>query len=175
MMISKCPSLKQWDSIPDDIALNIASFLQVSDICSLGSCSRFWRDLCASDFLWISLSKQRWPSLDFSKIGIVRDYDEESDQQSSLSAKVWRSFYINWHQVMAGRATAIVKFVKQSSRDESLEVGDFLRAIGELCSMEFGFKDVQLFLFTTKQNVLLNLIGLHYSLFWLGVPCSNIG
>lgn len=71
---------------------------------------------------------------------------------------------------MACRAAIVAKFVKQCSQHESLEVGDYLRAIAHLCSMELGFEDVQQFLFTTNQNVLLNLIGLHYSLLFLGIP-----
>ncbi|KAL5995977.1 hypothetical protein ACLOJK_026050 [Asimina triloba] len=75
---------------------------------------------------------------------------------------------------MADRVAAIVQFVKQCSQDDSLEVGDYLKAVRDLCSMELGFKDVQLFLFSSKQNVLLNLIGLHYSLFWLGVAALSV-
>jgi hypothetical protein len=37
--------------------------LKVLDLCSLGSCSQFWRDSCGSDSIWESLTKQRWPSL----------------------------------------------------------------------------------------------------------------
>ncbi|KAF6157210.1 hypothetical protein GIB67_041671 [Kingdonia uniflora] len=60
----------EWnrDSIPDDIALHIASSLKVSDVCALGSYSRLWRKLCSSDYIWLSLSRNRWPSLDFSKL-----------------------------------------------------------------------------------------------------------
>ncbi|KAL5995976.1 hypothetical protein ACLOJK_026049 [Asimina triloba] len=83
---------KQWEltgnSLPDDVALNIASFLQPSDVCALGSCSRFWRDLCSSDFLWISLSKQRWPSLDFSKVSAGIGSDRDSQRRFSSSAKL---------------------------------------------------------------------------------------
>ncbi|KAJ8623155.1 hypothetical protein MRB53_031684 [Persea americana] len=70
--MAKSSNLQKWEltqnSIPDDIAFNIVSFLSASDVCSLGCCSRFWRDLCASDFIWISLSKQRWPSFDLYKM-----------------------------------------------------------------------------------------------------------
>lgn len=37
---------------------------QETDVCSLGSCSRFWRRICGSDALWFALSKRRWPSVD---------------------------------------------------------------------------------------------------------------
>lgn len=41
----------------------LINILKVLDLCSLGSCSRFWRDSCGSDSIWESLTKQRWPSL----------------------------------------------------------------------------------------------------------------
>lgn len=55
------PSL---DSIPDDIAFGVAAFLGAGDLCSLGSCSRFWRRLCSTDCLWAALSARRWPFLE---------------------------------------------------------------------------------------------------------------
>ncbi|KAG1371208.1 putative Chromatin-remodeling complex ATPase [Cocos nucifera] len=71
---------------------------------------------------------------------------------------------------MAGAVSTVIKFVEQSSQNESIEVGYYLKAIADLGLMELGFEDVQLFLFARRQNVLLNLIGLHYSIFWLAVP-----
>ena len=73
---------------------------------------------------------------------------------------------------MAIGASSVIKFVEECSQNESLEVGYYLRALRELCSMEVGFKDVQLFLFTRKSSALLNLIGLHYSILSLGIPVS---
>ncbi|KAH9765621.1 F-box domain-containing protein [Citrus sinensis] len=49
--------------LPEDIAFKIISFLEESEVCALGCCSRFWRNLCGSDCIWESLSKQRWPLL----------------------------------------------------------------------------------------------------------------
>ncbi|KAI3979606.1 hypothetical protein MKX01_013701 [Papaver californicum] len=117
------------NTLPDDIALNIASFLQVLELWSLGSCSKFWRELCSADYLWVSLSKDRWPG--------------------------WRRFYINKHGDMACRANNIVKFVEEcTSPSKFLEIGDFLKAVQDLSLMDFGFKDVVMFFFTSKQNVL---------------------
>lgn len=69
---------------------------------------------------------------------------------------------------MAGRVTAVTKFVEKCL--STLEVGDYLKAIEELSNMQVGFKDVQMFLFKPKCNVLLNLVGLHYCISWLEVP-----
>lgn len=52
----------------------------------------------------------------------------------------------------------------------SLEVGDYLKAVENLCTMHLGFKDVQMHLFKPQHNVLINLVGLHYCMYWLGVP-----
>ncbi|KAK9288511.1 hypothetical protein L1049_016970 [Liquidambar formosana] len=151
------------NSIPHDIALKIASSLQASDLCALGSCSRFWRELCGSDFLWVSLFRDRWPFLD--------GFQESS---SSDTNKGWRGFYIIQHHKMVGRATGVIKFVEECSSSESLEVGDYLKAIKDMCLMQLGFKDVQMFLFKPDLNVLLNLVGLHYCINWLGVPAEYV-
>lgn len=78
--------------------------------------------------------------------------------------------YIDKHNEMDYRATVVLNFVEHCSSSESIEVGHYLSAIDGLCSMQLGFKDVQMFLFKPKLSVLLNLIGLHYCIRWLGVP-----
>lgn len=146
--------------IPFDIALKIASSLQLSDVCSLGSCSRFWRELCASDFIWVSLSRNRWPSFVLSK------------ESSALEILGWKGFYVERHNNMAHRASVIVKYVEKCSQSGSLEVGAYLKAMEDLSVMQLGFKDIHMFLFKPKLNVLLNLVGLHYCINWLGVPAE---
>lgn len=156
-------------SLPYDITFRIASSLSVRDVCALGSCSKFWRELCGSDPIWVSLSKQRWPSLHFS--------DENFPISDSISQPLfmgWKAFYMNRHQETAGKASSIIKFVEQCSSSVSLEVRDYLKAIEELCSTGLDFKDVELFLFKPELNVFLNLIGLHYCINWLGVPAENV-
>lgn len=64
----------------------------------------------------------------------------------------------------------VLNFVEHCLSAESIEVGHYLSAIEGLCSMQFGFKDVRMFFFKPKLSVLLNLIGLHYCIRWLGVP-----
>lgn len=68
------------------------------------------------------------------------------------------------------KATVVLNFVEHCLSAESIEVGHYLSAIEGLCSMQFGFKDVQMFFLKPKLSVLLNLIGLHYCIRWLGVP-----
>lgn len=71
---------------------------------------------------------------------------------------------------MAGKAALIVGFVERALAYESIEVGNYLKAIDLLNYLHFGFKDVEMFLLKPKLNVLLNLVGLHYCIIWLGVP-----
>ncbi|XP_042475359.1 uncharacterized protein LOC122057353 isoform X2 [Macadamia integrifolia] len=123
----------EWtmSSLPEDIALKIASLLQVSDLCSLGSCSRFWREFCASDSIWIFLFRERWPSMVFSTAPVLNFNDRSSagaGEQFS-STKGWRAFYINRHIEMANRDAIIAKFVKQCSPSESLEADYVVEAL----------------------------------------------
>ncbi|GMH28442.1 hypothetical protein Nepgr_030285 [Nepenthes gracilis] len=158
-------------SLPYDVTLKIASSLPVRDVCALGSCSKFWRELCGSDCIWISLYKWRWPSLCYSSP--VSDNTIKS-QSSDPLFKDWRKLYIGRHNEMAGGAASVVNSVEQCSSSISLEVGDFLKAIKELCSLQLGFKDVELFLFKPELSALLNLIGLYYCIDWLEVPSDRI-
>ncbi|XVE65671.1 hypothetical protein DITRI_Ditri08aG0018800 [Diplodiscus trichospermus] len=157
--------MKQSDyknsSLPNDVALKIASYLEAPDLSSWGCCSRVWLELCGSDCLWESLLKERWPLL----------YEAAS---KNPDLKGWRRFYIKQHEEMRDRAAIVVKFVEQCLVSESLQVTDYLKAIECLKAMQFGFKDVQMLLFKPKLNVLLNLVGLHYSLNHLQVPASLV-
>ncbi|XP_048139992.1 uncharacterized protein LOC115753670 isoform X7 [Rhodamnia argentea] len=155
-------------SLPEDIALKIASFLPVGDLCALGSCSRFWREFCGSDVLWESLTRQRWPSLNFSTESSSVDHGDSS------SLEGWRDFYVKRHTEMAERAMSVVQHVEQCLFSDSLEIRDYLKAIELLNSMRLGFKDVEMFLFRAEVNVLLNLVGLHYCMHWLEVPAGHV-
>ncbi|CAA7399946.1 unnamed protein product [Spirodela intermedia] len=146
------------DSIPEDLVIAIASYLGPRDLLSLGSCSHFWYHLCASDYLWASLSACRWPLL----------------VPPCLPSLEWKEFYIRRHQEMASRVSNVVTFVKNCSQNESLEGSDFLKAVADLQSMGAGFLDIKFFLLTVKHSVLLNLIGLHYLIFSLRVPGIDV-
>ncbi|ERN16929.1 hypothetical protein AMTRI_Chr02g264650 [Amborella trichopoda] len=166
-MVSKSANSRRdinCNFLPMDIALHIASLLQISDLCSLGSSCRFWRNLCASDCMWHALLRERWSVV----------MEEENNNAEIHRNDVWRSIYIKRHKEMACRAVSVIEFVKQRSQYESLEIGDYLGASEMLFTLGFGFKDVQLILLTTKHSVLLNLIGLHYLLFRLNIEPERI-
>lgn len=85
----------------------------------------------------------------------------------------WKCFYIKWHREMAQRAASVAQHIEQCSSGASLEIRDYLKAIEELNSMQLGFGDIQMFFFRPRVSVLLNLVGLHYSISWLSMPVSN--
>ncbi|KAJ8573853.1 hypothetical protein K7X08_010364 [Anisodus acutangulus] len=148
-------------SLPDDTALKIVSSLPVGDLCSLGSCSRFWSELCGSDYIWASLCKERWPALAL---------EIESASYNNQNHEEWRVFYIRKHNEMAGKAAGVIDFVNRCLAFESIEVGHYLKAVRELDSMQFSFEDVHMFFLKFKHDVLHNFIGLHYCLISLGLP-----
>ncbi|CAI0466663.1 unnamed protein product [Linum tenue] len=146
--------------LPFDICLKIASYLPVLDVCVLSRCSRYWRELCSSDSIWESLARRRWPAAAFPR-----------DSSASLR---WREVYAGKHREMAIRAGAVVGFVNQCCGVESMEVGDYVQAIGELSSLEFSYADVRMFLFKPHLSVLLNLVALHYSIACLQTPAWEV-
>lgn len=154
-------SISLQNSLPDDIALTIASSLQVFDVCSLGSCSRFWREICGSDCVWRNLCKDRWPEISVN-------------QESDSNSQAWRSLYMIKHNEMSGKVASVENFVERASAFESIEVGNYLSAIELLNSFQFGFKDVVMLLLKPNLNVLLNLVGLHYCIVCLGIPAENV-
>ncbi|KAL7597555.1 uncharacterized protein LOC111906049 [Lactuca sativa] len=169
-------SIQNW--VPSDIAFKIASLLQELDLCSLGSCSRFWRELCGSDHIWAGLCRDRWPALGFDKeqSSSVPEFNPHQLQQQHLDSnlKGWRGFYVNKHHEMASKADAVIAFLDQCISSESVEVNHYLVAMQNMNSMQFGFRDVVLFFFKENLHVLLNLAGLHYSIAWLGVPADDV-
>ncbi|KAK3011420.1 hypothetical protein RJ639_010908 [Escallonia herrerae] len=163
------------NSLPDDIALKIVSTLQASDVFSLGNCSRFWRELCALDCVWAALCRDRWPALELDPESCAPEIEtHQLDQHTESTFKGWRGFYISKLNEMAIKAAVVVDFVERCLSYESIEVGHYLAAIQELCSVQFGFKDVQTFFLKPKLHVLLNLVGLHYCITWLGVPAEHV-
>ncbi|XP_078446978.1 uncharacterized protein LOC144715849 [Wolffia australiana] len=155
------------DFVPCDVAITIASSLGARDLCSLGSCSRFWNRLCASDFLWSALFADRWPSSPNprSVYGIT-----EGSSSSTSSVQEVKGFYIRRHQEMELRFCAVINFVEKFSEEKSLEVSTFQKVVTDLHLMDAGFEDVKLFILSKKRSVLLNLIGLHYLIFFLQIP-----
>uniref|UniRef100_A0A1D1YIS3 F-box domain-containing protein n=1 Tax=Anthurium amnicola TaxID=1678845 RepID=A0A1D1YIS3_9ARAE len=181
------PASPQWDpgldTIPDDVALGVASFLGAADLCSLGSCSRSLRRLCEFDSLWASLCIKRWPSLDAPSRPSPGGEADSSPSSSAARAPTfpfpppaqeWKNFYVRCHQEMAGRVSNVIKSVEHYSQNESLEVGHYLKAVADLHSFALGFIDTKLFLLTVKRHVFLNLVGLHYVIFFLRVPGIDV-
>ncbi|KAI5650673.1 hypothetical protein M9H77_36678 [Catharanthus roseus] len=75
---------------------------------------------------------------------------------------------------MAGKAAFVLDFVERRSSINSIEVGYYLKAVEDLYSMQFGFKDIKMFFLRPNISVILNLIGLHYCVIWLCVPIEDV-
>ncbi|CAI9118722.1 OLC1v1020327C1 [Oldenlandia corymbosa var. corymbosa] len=156
------------DSLPDDVALSIMKFLEVSDVCSLGSCSKFWREISTSECLWKHLCQLRWP-------GIVLEDEIEAeihdhDQPKMPSLKGWRGLYVKKHNLMAEKAAVVRKSLSCSE----IDVNMYHKALEDMKRMQFGFKDVQMFFLKSGINVLLNFVGLHYCIKELGVQVGSM-
>lgn len=80
----------------------------------------------------------------------------------------WKRIYaLHLRKVSAG-VSLVIKFVNDCTQNGSLEVGDFLKAIEELSGMDLVFEDVKLFLLPAKRGVMVNLVGVQYSMWKLG-------
>jgi hypothetical protein len=84
--------------------------------------------------------------------------------------QTWRRLYFERHIELGIRAGSVERFLEACSRNESLEVGDYLQAFEIINGARFGFEDIQRFLFKPQMNVLLNLVGVHYCATSLGIP-----
>ncbi|MBA0616488.1 hypothetical protein Godav_016531 [Gossypium davidsonii] len=139
-----------YSTLPNDIALKIASSLEVR----LLALSHLLLPLrCRIFHHWVVV------------LGFGERYAGRID---------WRGFYVKQHEEKKGQADSVINLVEQCSQSDSLEVIDYLHAIRCLKTMQFGFRDVQMLLLKQKLNVLLNLIGLHYCLNILQVPAFCI-
>lgn len=154
---------------PDDVSQHIIALLPVWDVCSLAACSRHWRTLCSSNFVWYVLYKKRWC---LEKVNIAREEDsfkhEQGNQSSTTrypaSPSSWRSAYIYLHRQMARGATSVIDYVRERACHDSMEVADYQKAMNLLSSNGLELQDVEIFLLVPKLSVLINLLGLHYCL-----------
>ncbi|KAJ7532649.1 hypothetical protein O6H91_13G036700 [Diphasiastrum complanatum] len=172
---------------PQDLVEIIVALLSVRDVCALSQCSRCWFALCSSDAVWLQLFRRRWPSLmqpcalaisDPRKVGSQHHACLQSREckeywVSKYFFEGWRAAYVRLHFEMANSAKKVVEFVKMTARQESLEVADYHKAMDMLCATHIAFQDVIVNLLLPSHSVLINLIGLHYSLVHLGVQMAD--
>ncbi|KMZ72160.1 hypothetical protein ZOSMA_16G01290 [Zostera marina] len=153
------------ESLPNDVALKIASLLTVTDLCSLGSCCRYFRSICDGDELWINLINQRWLST------------ENLPQQTPNYR--YKGVYATRHDEVARRVWSVIQPLSTiTETDVKVSAQDYLKIIQDLNSLKLQFQDVLLILFKSSKynnnNVLINLIGLHYSMFHLGISVNDL-
>lgn len=73
---------------------------------------------------------------------------------------------------MAGKVGSAANLVERAFACDSIEVGNYLKAVEIMESHQFGFEDVEMFFLQPTLDVFLNLIGLHYCITWLGIPVT---
>ncbi|XP_024528463.1 uncharacterized protein LOC9631098 isoform X2 [Selaginella moellendorffii] len=141
------------EDLEDDLLERILILLESRDLCALASCSKsLWKIGCR-DGIWASVFKRRWPA--------AIPYKQPHED--------WRTSYAHRHLEMASLAGAVIEFVRMYACEESLEVANYLNALDLLCVRDIGFQDVLINLFSPALSVLVNLIGLHYSLVHLKI------
>ncbi|KAJ4802171.1 F-box-like protein [Rhynchospora pubera] len=155
-----------------DVALTIISLLEARDVCSLGCCSCFWRDLCFSNCVWAHLFRRRWPHADVAQLN--RSTCAASGETPLIPPEGWKALYIESHKKIAQETSFAIHEIDQGAPLNSLEVTRYLSAIKQLSTLSLGFEDVCLFLFRPKLSVVVNLIGLHYSILYLHIPPKEV-
>lgn len=87
-----------------------------------------------------------------------------------VSLQGWKALYMESHKRIAHETSSVIHGIDQRAPLSSLEVTYYLSALKKLTALYLGFEDVRLFLFRPKLGVVVNLIGLHYSILYLRVP-----
>ncbi|KAL3508045.1 hypothetical protein ACH5RR_033427 [Cinchona calisaya] len=144
------------------LQVSIISFSSYFESLYLSS-SKYWREICESDCIWKSLCEERWPGIGFEE-------NDDDNQEKPSTLKGWRGLYIKRHNEMAGKADNL----RKGLCCQTINANDYLKAIKDLNSMKFGFRDVQILLLQPKIHVLLNLVGLRYRIKRLGIQVNSV-
>ncbi|KAF3338222.1 hypothetical protein FCM35_KLT17059 [Carex littledalei] len=86
----------------------------------------------------------------------------------------WKAQYIKRHVEMASKISGFLAIIDTWMIKKYLCASRFLEAINLLNSMELSYGDVCWVLFSTKLSVHANLIGLQYSIIFLGVVSKDV-
>ncbi|XP_047313530.1 uncharacterized protein LOC124916807 [Impatiens glandulifera] len=163
-------------SLPDDIVLKIVNLLQFSDVCSLSSCCRALKNLCGLDSVWLDLCNDRWPNLEIvqNTLGSLNN----GELPVIISAddavlKGWKEFYIYKHMEISMQSQIVIGSMKYDS-NEFVKVKHYQTTMEKLWRFEFEFKDVEIFFFKPNLSGIINLVGLHYCIDCLEIPCDEL-
>ncbi|MCO5594995.1 hypothetical protein L7F22_049032 [Adiantum nelumboides] len=74
----------QGFEFPDDVSHYIVALLPVWDVCSLSACSRHWRILCSSNFVWYDLYNKRWRLENVKKYRVEDSLKHQRGNHSSM-------------------------------------------------------------------------------------------
>ncbi|KAL8171417.1 hypothetical protein V2J09_023221 [Rumex salicifolius] len=103
------------------------------------------------------------------KISISLPFDVALKIASSLPD--WKGFYAKRHKEIANASASVVSFINQStSESNSIDLRGYRKVYDQLALVQFGFNDIDSFLFDSEISIVLNLLGLHYSIKCLKVP-----
>ncbi|KAJ4793139.1 F-box-like protein [Rhynchospora pubera] len=169
-----------------EIVTIILLCLEARDVCSLSSCSKVLHGVCNSDYVWRELYRRRWPQQFISSMELLealescRDDVIHGTQSSgctsfpSVHSQGWKAQYITSHMEMASKISDLLAFNYTWRMRNYLAVSQFSYAVNCLTSMKLTFEDVCSVLFSTKQSVITNLIGLQYSIIILGLENKDV-
>ncbi|KAJ4793081.1 F-box-like protein [Rhynchospora pubera] len=176
---------KTYGFIPlPEIVGFILLLLEARDVCSLSSCSKVLHSICNSDYVWKELYRRRWPQQFINTRNLLESctddgviYGTQSSGHArflSVHSQGWKALYIKRHREMASIISSYLAFVDTWIIRKYLDVVQFLNAVKYLNSMELSFEDVCYVIFSTKLSVHANLIGLQYSITFLGVENKDV-
>ncbi|GBG76089.1 hypothetical protein CBR_g21749 [Chara braunii] len=85
----------------------------------------------------------------------------------------WRLAYMTQRIGVAEKARRAMNILREHSVRESVEIGDYRRALAELHGF-ISFNDVVEHLLKERHSVLVNLLGLHFAVLHLGVSVDDV-
>lgn len=168
----------------EDLVECVVERLSVRDVCALRACSHFFHSVCSSEYIWSLLFKQRWPCLQLE--GNPRSSKENKGVECTVIGPCnlhafskppnqgWLETYAALHKEMGRRATSVIDLVRARSLNESVEAYEYQKAMALLSGSGLGFQDVVIYLLTRTQGVLVNLIGIHFSLVQLCIQREEV-
>ncbi|KAJ3676434.1 hypothetical protein LUZ60_003846 [Juncus effusus] len=153
-------------SVPSELTLRIVSFLDAYDVFSLGSCSKTLNEICDSACVWKELYMKRWPD---------HQYDISHTEPQKEILCPWKTWYITMHKEMSAAIFSHFRHVEEQLEEYGfLEIIVYKEAIDILRDLKVGFGDIRLMFLRRKLHAVLNLIGLHYSFFYLQVSAGDL-
>ncbi|KAJ4747470.1 F-box domain containing protein [Rhynchospora pubera] len=147
------------------VSICLLPFLDVWDVLSLGSCSKSLRGICESEETWKLLYMRRFDPLTLDEL--------PKYYQASAYAKGWKTVYITKYMNLPAGISAI--YIKcHHPMDGDFYPNHILPKIEYVKRLILSYEDVYFFFIRKELSVLINLLGLYYAFFCLGVSVEDI-